>query len=132
MKSSFGKAQVAPRPRPPRSGGFLSFFSQDARRHGRARMMLPGKIWSGLRIPVVECLIGDISAGGARVRVKRGTNVPAQLTLVHVRERTAYRAYVVWRRPDGSLGLAFRKSFNLDGAMAPELMAIRDCCLPPR
>jgi len=94
--------------------------------------MLPGKLWCGMRSATVDCLIGDASAGGARVRVKRGATVPSQLYLVHVRDRTAYKAQVVWRRADGSLGLKFSKSFNLDGAMAPELMAIRDYCLRQR
>jgi len=92
-------------------------------------MVMPGKLYFGLRAQAVDCLIGDMSVGGARVRVKPGTVVLDDLYLVHLREWAAYKAHVVWRRRDGNLGLQFKRSHDLDGAVAPELKVMREYCV---
>ena len=92
-------------------------------------MVMPGKLYFGLRAQAVDCLIGDMSVGGARVRVKPGTVVLDDLYLVHLREWTAYEVRVAWRRPDGNLGLQFKRSRDLEGAVAPELRVMREYCV---
>jgi len=101
----------------------------DARRHGRKRMIIPGKLAFGSMPRVLDCLIGDMSVGGARVRVKAQTQVPNELCLIHLIEWFAYEARVVWRRRDGNVGLAFKRSFDLEGAIRPELRTLRELCV---
>ena len=92
-------------------------------------MVIPGKLTFGSVPQSVDCLIGDMSVGGARVRVKPGTTVPNELYLVHLKEWFAYEARVVWRRRDGNMGLAFKRSFDLDGAISPHLRTMREFCV---
>src|SRR5690348_12255371 len=101
---------------------------RDARRHGRQRLLSAGKLYFGTRATAIDCLIGDASLGGARVRVKAGTIVPHELFLIHLREWTAYEARVAWRRADGNIGLSFKRSFDLEGAFAPSLKDMREYC----
>ena len=101
----------------------------DARRHARKRAVIPGKLSFASGTQTVDCLIGDMSMGGARVRVKPGKQVPNELYLVHLNEWCAYEARVVWRRADGNMGLAFKRSFDLDGAIRPELRTMRELCV---
>lgn len=91
-------------------------------------MLAPGKLVFGNLMGAVDCLIGDMSIGGARVRVVQDKRVPDDVFLVHLREWTAYRARVVWRRADGNLGLSFRQSHDLEGAMTPNLRSMREYC----
>src|SRR5437016_11978073 len=96
---------------------------RDARRHHRQRMFLPGKlVFPG---HALDCLIADLSLGGARVRGAKGKALPVKLWLIHLKERFAYEVRVAWRRADGSVGLQFLRSFNLDGATTPELRMLR-------
>lgn len=101
----------------------------DPRKHSRQRMIVPGKLWCGLQVPTIDCLIGDASVGGARVRVQKGVFVPDSVFLIHLREWTAYQARVIWRRADGNTGLVFAKSFDLKRTGIPELKAMRDYCV---
>jgi hypothetical protein len=128
-KTPFGKATQKSAAeetyQPPRRRTILF----DARRHHRKRMVIPGKLAFGSVPQALDCLIGDMSVSGARIRVKPGTQVPGELFLVHLKEWFAYEARVVWRRADGNMGLAFRRSFDLDGAIRPELRTMREFCV---
>lgn len=101
----------------------------DGRRSTRKRMVMPGKLSFGSPPQSLDCLIGDMSVGGARVRIKPRMTVPNELYLVHLNQWCAYEARVVWRRSDGNLGLVFRRSFDLDGAIRPELRTMREFCV---
>ena len=124
---SFGKAGSIADKQADRRAPRSRFF--DPRKRSRQRMIVPGKLWCGPQIPAIDCLIGDASVGGARIRVKRGVGVPNNVFLIHLRQWTAYQARVVWRRADGNIGLAFRKSFDLESTVVPELRAMRDYCV---
>jgi hypothetical protein len=132
-KTSFGRVRTnafglsAPERRVRRT-----LLSADARRARRNRMILPGKLCSKTSTKVVDCLIGDMSTSGARVRVKAGTATFDNLYLVHLREWIAYEAQVVWRRADGNLGLQFKRSYDLEGAIKPELRVLRELCIQNR
>ena len=126
---SFGKAQSPEPEAPAKERRVARTKFRDARRSNRQRMVVPGKLYFGLRAQAVDCLIGDMSMGGARVRVKPGTVVLDGLYLVHLREWAAYAARVAWRRPDGNLGLQFKRSYDLEGAVAPELRVMREYCV---
>src|SRR5258706_3995177 len=122
-KASGPSAEVpAARTRTPRS----RFF--DARRTSCQRPILPGKLYLGRAVHPIDCVIGDMSTSGARIRVKPGSVVPNELHLVHMSEWTAYSARVVWRRADGNIGLAFKRSHELKGAIGAELRVMREYC----
>ena len=126
---SFGRARSPEPEAPPLRRGSARTKFRDARRSSRQRMVMPGKLYFGLTVQAVDCLIGDMSVGGARVRVKPGTVVLDDLYFVHLRQWAAYKARVAWRRPDGNLGLQFTRSYDLDGAVAPELRVMREYCV---
>jgi hypothetical protein len=132
-KASFGKVRTNAPAAPARKQRALrALLSIDARRSKRQRTILPGKIYFTAEVPAVDCLIGDMSTLGARVRVKTGVVVPNELYLVHLREWTAYAARVAWRRTDGNIGLAFKGSYDLDGAIKPEFRVMREFCVQNR
>jgi hypothetical protein len=132
-KASFGRVRTnAPATTASERRTLRAVLSVDARRIRRKRMILPGKLYSKVDMKAVDCLIGDMSTLGARVRVKAGTVLPNELYLVHLREWTAYEARVAWRRADGSLGLAFRRAHDLEGAVKPELRVMREFCVQNR
>jgi hypothetical protein len=129
IRKTFGKAQKCASvisARAQRRGGLF-----DPRRSGRNRMIVPGMLVfrSGANSRTLDCLIGDMSRGGARLRVKPMAATPDAVILIHLREWTAYEAKVVWRRADGNLGIAFKRSHDLKGANSPELRSLRDYCV---
>ena len=101
----------------------------DARRAPRKRVLLAGKLVFGTCANFIDCVIGDISRFGARVRIRPEKIAPNDLYLVFLREWTAYEARVVWRRADGNMSLSFKRSFDLDGAIGPELRVMREFCV---
>lgn len=54
---------------------------------------------------MVDCVISDVSEGGARLEFSRPMLLPRQLVLVAVGERSR-RARLVWRR-GSQMGVAF-------------------------
>lgn len=130
-KASFGRVRASA-PAPVRQRTLRILFSSDSRRSKRQRMILPGKLYVRADVPAIDCLIGDMSTLGARVRVKAGVVVPNIFYLVHLLEWTSYEARVVWRRPDGNLGLQFKRSFDLEGAIGAELRLMREFCVQNR
>lgn len=53
-----------------------------------------------------ECVVRNLSAGGAGLEVDRHSAMPAMLTLVFDQGKTVQRAQMRWRRAD-RMGLAF-------------------------
>ena len=101
----------------------------ERRRADRKRLLAPAKLIHGDLLGALDCTIADMSMMGARVRVAKDAYVPKDVFLVHLREWTAYRARVAWRRGDGTLGLAFRSSHDLEGALTPKLKSMREYCV---
>ena len=80
-------------------------------------MLFAGKIIldNGL---TMDCMIRNLSDGGAQIRVAPEVAVPNQFHLIEIRSGTAYRAQVAWRAP-ASAGLKFIERHDLNGAGAP-------------
>jgi hypothetical protein len=104
-------------------------IQSDPRRSLRTRTLLKGKLSFGRGAFTVDCTIRDISGTGARVRVQPGAAVPAQVFLVHLRDRTAFEATVKWRRKDGQLGLKLDAAHDLNHCRTPELKQLRRYCI---
>lgn len=83
-----------------------------AQREPRARALLQGKLVHGEELLTLDCTIRDWSAKGAKVRLAAPTPLPAEVFLLNVRERAAYRVKVAWRRqPD--IGVVFLSQVDL-------------------
>ncbi len=91
-------------------------------------MVVPGKLVFERGLRSLDCMIGDMSVRGARVRISQGAPIPKEMWLVHLKEWHAYQARVVWKRADGNIGLAFGKSYALKGALSAELRTLREHC----
>ena len=76
----------------------------------------------------VDCTIADISEKGARVRVGAGTTLPAELYLVHLRDRKAFESTVAWIRGE-FVGLKFVAEHDLDNPETAELKVLRQHCV---
>lgn len=103
----------------------------DRREHPRRHVLQAGKVVFvfGSVDFAVDCLIHDISVGGARVRLETRSAVPESVILVHLRDRVAYEASVVWRKDDGTLGLKFEARHDLEDARSPGLRTLRRHCI---
>lgn len=101
----------------------------DRRQHARTHVLQRGKLAFGHADFAIDCLIHDISTGGARIRVQPGPTVPESIILVHLRDRVAYEAIVVWRKDNGSLGLKFQAQHDLEQAISPGMRTLRRYCV---
>ncbi len=91
------------------------FGSRAAEREPRVPALLQGKLVYGENLLTLDVTIRNWSAKGARVRLPTQAPLPAEIFLLNVRERTAYRAKVAWRRhPD--IGVVFLSEIDLAGA----------------
>jgi hypothetical protein len=94
------------------------------RAHERLRVSIEGKILAPDLSSVVDCMIQDVSAGGALISVRAGTEVPDRFYLWQAQTGTKLECEVRWRRP-GLVGLSF---------VAPETLKVRAlirACRPP-
>jgi hypothetical protein len=98
----------------------------ERRRHPRRRVLHRGLLLFGEKnaLKKVACVIQDVSKSGTRIQVEQGTDVPIDVTLVHLRESSAHEAKVAWRRR-GSIGLKFVGTCDLKRLVGPELEALR-------
>jgi hypothetical protein len=79
---------------------------QDRRKSIRTRTYFGGQIAFNQHASLMDCLIRNISADGAKIVFSETRAVPQEFDLsVHKHERT-YRAKVIWRRADEA-GVAF-------------------------
>lgn len=99
----------------------------DRRLNPRLPSLHPGRLFmpdgAGLDVVIV-----DLSASGARVRLRRMAGVPTDLVLADRTTMIAHRASVVWSR-DAELGLRLTRSLSLKGAVPEPLQAARAWCL---
>jgi hypothetical protein len=126
-KKPFGKAQ--PHSQTGGDGASEPIYIYDRRQNSRTHVLQKGKLAFGVVDFAIDCLIHDISAGGARVRIQPGPVVPEGVILVHLRDRIAFEAGVVWRKDDGTLGLKFLARHDLEQATSPGLRALRRHCI---
>ena len=73
----------------------------------------------------VACLIADLSDGGMRVRMDRGSALPREVVVVDIAEAIAYPAEVVWQRGQEA-GLRQTGAKSLRGLAPARLVPARD------
>jgi hypothetical protein len=78
----------------------------------RARSLLTGKIIIGDGRESHECVVRNLSATGAHVRIAGAVNLPGTVGLLVVKEALLFDATIAWRRGD-QIGLTFTASYDL-------------------
>jgi hypothetical protein len=102
----------------------LTPASTDGRRAERHRTLLGAKLVYGDGAFTLDCVLRDLSATGARVKVPDGLAVPDTVFLVEMRAGVAYAARVVWKRHP-LIGLAFIEQRDLRQADTPLLLFMK-------
>jgi hypothetical protein len=123
----FGRALTQDAPSPPPARRLRGAPLLDRRRASRRRVLAPGAVCFDSGI-VHDCVIGDMSATGARVRVKPTARMLNNLFLVYLKEWAAYESRVIWRHTDGSVGLKFSRRHDLKPTYSPQFMGMRARC----
>ncbi len=96
----------------------------EQRRAERHRALLGAKLVYGDGAFTVDCVVRDLSATGARIKVPEGQAVPEKVFLVELRAGIAYAARVVWKRHP-LIGLAFTAQRDLRQADTPLLLFMK-------
>jgi hypothetical protein len=90
----------------------------DRNRVARTRTYFKGKVVYGAGAFTVDCLIRDMSEGGAKIIIEKHMALPAEFYLIAVKQGVAYKAKVVWQKFPGR-GVQFSEAYKLDGALPP-------------
>jgi hypothetical protein len=91
----------------------------DERRAGhRTRALLSGKIIVGNGVMSPDCVIRDLSDGGARVRISGSIELPEAVGLLVIKDGLLFDATLAWRRGDET-GLAFTGRHDVRGDVDP-------------
>lgn len=96
-------AKIAAAPRPVGLG--MARARKDARRSERRKVFKPAVIIYG-RGAEAQCIVNNISAGGARIAIDRGDAFPVDVTLKFDHAAPARKARIVWSK-DKEHGLEF-------------------------
>jgi hypothetical protein len=78
----------------------------DRRREHRGRTYLGGKIAFNNRWCTIDCLVRNMSEGGAKLEFAEPVQVPGELDLIIPMKGDSRRVQVVWRRAK-TLGITF-------------------------
>ena len=73
---------------------------------GRVRTFLRGRIAYNNRAATMDCLVRDLSGGGARLALSEGAALPEVFELTIPHKDITYRCTLRWRRP-GEVGVVF-------------------------
>ncbi|WP_421695203.1 PilZ domain-containing protein [Aestuariivirga sp.] len=88
----------------------------DRRAFPRRRVLKRGKIVFNSSKSVIDCMIRDLSQGGARLACSQTANLPETFSLVSVSERELREVRIAWRQI-GEVGVQFvsepRKALRL-------------------
>jgi len=98
--------------------------SAESRLETRKRVLMAGLVVRDDGGEAFGCTVLDVSASGARVRVAADRMVPQHFHLVIVRNRTAHKARVMWRRQQLS-GVRFESTVAIDNQLPEELHFLR-------
>jgi CheY-like chemotaxis protein len=77
---------------------FTRLAAQDARLSARIRAYLGARVVFNNRFSTVDCMVRDISAGGAKLVFSGNDPVPQEFELHIPQKGLCYRARIVWRR----------------------------------
>ncbi len=75
-------------------------MNQTERTTQRHRVLKEGKIVSLDYTSVIDCVVKDVSATGARIRCANQASIPAEFRLLMPGDDTIRPARVMWRRGD--------------------------------
>ena len=98
--------------------------SADSRTEARKRVLMSGLVVQDGDTEPFGCTVLDVSASGARVRVANERMIPQNFHLVIVRDRTAHKARVMWRRQQLA-GVRFESSHAIDNRLPDDLRFIQ-------
>ena len=98
--------------------------SAESRSEARKRVLMSGLVVQDGDTEPFGCTVLDVSASGARVRVATERMVPQDFHLIIVRERTAHKARVMWRRQQLA-GVRFESSHTIDNHLPDDLRFIQ-------
>lgn len=93
-------------------------------REPRKRVYLNGKLVYGDGAFSFDCLIRDVSHGGAKIVVRRTQMMPHNLYLIAVKDQLAHEAKVVWLNVPAR-GLQFVNTYRLNDNLPEEVKFLR-------
>lgn len=76
----------------------------------------------------MACIIVDLSDGGMRLRLDRGTTLPPEVAIIDVADGVAYPAVVVWQKRQEA-GLRQTGAVSLRGLVPARMAGARDAWL---
>lgn len=98
----------------------------DRRLHPRKRVNVAGVVSApGLEM---ACIIVDLSDGGMKLRLDRGTTLPPEVAVIDVADGVAYPGVVVWQRRHEA-GLRQTGAVSLRGLVPARMAGARDAWL---
>ena len=68
----------------------------ERRKNARTRVLLRGLVCDPAGAPQYTCAIREVTPGGARITLPMGRKAVPEICLVHVREKVAYEAILLW------------------------------------
>ena len=92
---------------------------KNQRRSQRRRVLKEGKLIFGQSHSVVDCVIDNVSEGGAHVRITSSHGVPQDFYLVEANRGIIHKAEVAWRT---TTGMGLRLLGPLEDAAAREAL----------
>jgi len=99
-------------------------LEDELRRSVRTRTLLAGRIVFRDGAYSYECVVRDMSEGGARVEVPAAQMLPRRFYFLTSREEVAYDAELAWRTRIMA-GIKFRDSIQLATCKDPKLRYLR-------
>jgi len=106
-------------PSAPPSPGATASPTSDRRGQRRRRVLKEGKLIFGTNRSVADCVIDNVSEGGAHVRITGTHSVPPDFYLAEANRGIIHKAEVVWRT---STGMGLRILGQLEDAAARETL----------
>jgi hypothetical protein len=85
----------------PTPGGQAAQDAKDRRRTQRRRVLKEGKLVFGKAHSVADCVIDNVSEGGAHIRITSSHGVPQDFYLVEANRGIIHKAEVAWRTTSG-------------------------------
>lgn len=91
---------------------------EERRETGRIRTFLRGRIIYNHRASTMDCLVRDLSMGGARLALSETATLPDVFELVVPQKSVTYRCNLRWRRTD-EVGVVFLDAPPMPKSAAP-------------
>jgi hypothetical protein len=96
----------------------------DLRRSARVRTFFSGRIVFRDGAYAYDCIVRDLSEGGARVEIQAARMLPKRFYFLSSKEEIAYDSELVWRTPLMA-GIKFLESIHLPTCKDPKLRYLK-------